>query len=191
MKLKILVIAAALLTLCTTPAAATETDYMGEMIAAVEINADDWGQAAEAARNQKIIDQGLELVAVAYADLELLAKVIQSEAGSSWLSLDWKMCVGEVALNRVASPEFPDALDEVVHQPGQYYGANSGHIDRMVPSHDCIVAAARVLQGERLMVPSVVFQSNSPQGGGVYKKMHDRIFGNTYFCYSSRPGLYE
>lgn len=37
------------------------------------------------------------------SDLMLLAKVIYAEAGSDFLSDEWKMCVGEVVLNRVAS----------------------------------------------------------------------------------------
>ena len=47
-----------------------------------------------------------------------------TEAGSAWLSMEWKMAVGEVLLNRVASPEFPDTLAGCAFQPGQYTAAD-------------------------------------------------------------------
>ena len=63
---------------------------------------------------------------IAYDDLVLLAQVIHTEAGSAWLPDEWRLAVGEVVLNRVASPEFPDTLEEVVFQPGQYSAADRG-----------------------------------------------------------------
>ena len=51
--------------------------------------------------------------------------------------------------------------------------------------------ALRLLQGERLMEPSVVFQANFPQGSGVHTHMYDSLLGSTYFCYSSHMDLYE
>ena len=41
-----------------------------------------------------------------YDELFLLSKLITWEAGSSWLTEELRLGVGEVALNRVASPEF-------------------------------------------------------------------------------------
>lgn len=124
------------------------------------------------------------------SDLMLLAKVIYAEAGSDFLSDEWKMCVGEVVLNRVASPEFPNTIPDVVYQQGQYQGARSGYIARLTPSERCIDIARRLLDGERLMEPSVVFQANFKQGSGVCKALYDSHLGWTYFCYSSNMSLY-
>lgn len=124
------------------------------------------------------------------SDLMLLAKVIYAEAGSEFLSDEWKMCVGEVVLNRVASPEFPNTIPDVVYQPGQYYGAQSGYIASLIPSERCIEIAKRLLDGERIMEPSVVFQANFKQGSGVYKALYDNNLGWTYFCYSTNMSLY-
>lgn len=124
------------------------------------------------------------------SDLMLLAKVIYAEAGSDFLSDEWKMCVGEVVLNRVASPEFPNTIPDVVYQPGQYHGARSGYIASLIPSERCIEIARRLLDGERIMEPSVVFQANFKQGSGVYKALYDNNLGWTYFCYSTNMSLY-
>ena len=124
------------------------------------------------------------------SDLMLLAKVIYAEAGSEFLSDEWKMCVGEVVLNRVASPEFPNTIYDVVYQQGQYQGARSGYIASLTPSERCIDIAKRLLNGERIMEPSVVFQANFKQGSGVYKALYDSNLGWTYFCYSTNMSLY-
>ena len=149
------------------------------------------GIAAEKARNEQIKLLELAVPCISFNDLVELAKVITSECGSSWLPMEWKMAVGEVVLNRVASPEFPNTVYEVIHAHGQYANANTDYFDNLMPFEDCVEAAARLLSGERVMnEPSVVFQSNSKQGGGVCHALYDSYFGYTYLCYSSRPELY-
>lgn len=165
-------------------------DYSKQMeIAAV---ATDYtaGAAAEAARNEKIAATGTGETAISFNDLMLLSKIIYAEAGSMWLSEEWKMCVGEVVLNRVASPEFPNTIAEVLEQPGQYYGKNSRYFNNLKPNELSVRAAMRLLHGERLMQPSVVFQANFKQGSGTHTACYDKQLGWTYFCFSSKPELY-
>lgn len=169
-----------------------DTDY-SEVMALAAVNGDyESGWAAEAARNEKIDELGSETEYEKYSfnDLMLLSKIIYAEAGSEWLSDDWKMCVGEVVLNRVASPEFPDTVEEVLAQPGQYYGSNSSYFNNLLPSYRCAMAAVRLMNGEKLLESSVVFQANFKQGGGTCEAYHDQYLGWTYFCYSSNLGLY-
>lgn len=176
------------------PAARAQTavpdDGMDAMIAAAAAGDLEAGALAEAERNARIDAEGLPLVKVRFAELCLLARLIYAEAGSSWLSDEWKFCVGEVVMNRVASPEFPDTLEEVIYQPGQYYGRRSRYFASLVPGETEIRAASRLLQGERHMSPAVVFQANFPQGSGTYLHLRDKILGSTYLCLSSHPKLY-
>ncbi len=171
--------------------AAWETEYLEEMVCAV-VEADDLrGEEAAAARNETLELLGRGEEAFAYEDLLLLGRILYAEAGSVWLSDEWKMCVGEVVLNRVASPEFPDTIREVLEQPGQYYGKNCRYFDTLQPSELCVRLALRLLLGERVMdEPSVVFQANFRQGGGVFAEYRDAALGSTYFCYSIHPELY-
>ncbi|HNY00015.1 MAG TPA: cell wall hydrolase [Oscillospiraceae bacterium] len=176
------------------PAARAQTaapdDGMDAMIAAAAAGDLEAGALAETERNARIDAEGLPLVKVRFAELCLLARLIYAEAGSSWLSDEWKFCVGEVVMNRVASPEFPDTLEEVIYQPGQYYGRRSRYFASLVPGETEIRAASRLLQGERHMSPAVVFQANFPQGSGTYLHLRDKILGSTYLCLSSHPKLY-
>ena len=113
------------------------------------------------------------------------------EAGSAWLPDAWQLCVGEVVLNRVASPEFPDTVHDVIYQKGQYSGSGTARFDRTQPSERSVRLALRLLEGERYMNnPAVVFQSQFRQGSGVFLALHDRHSGTEYFCLSSHPELY-
>jgi len=129
---------------------------------------------------------------ISFDDLNELSKIITAEAGSSWLPMDWKMMVGEVVLNRVASVEFPNTITEVIHQKGQYGNANTSYFRNLIPFEDCVEAASRLLSGERLINDgSVVFQAEHRQGSGTYLELYDSYYGYTYLCYSSYPELYK
>ena len=99
------------------------------------------------------------------------------------------MCVGEVVLNRVASPEFPDTLEAVVFQQGQYPCAQEPEFADLRPSRACAEAALSLLLGERRLAPQVVYQS-SRQIGPAFVRFYDRRLGYTYFCESVYPELY-
>ena len=167
-------------------------DYMEDMIAACAAGYTAAGERAAWARNMKIDAFHLPYDKLDFEDLYLLSKIIYAEAGSYWLSDEWKMCVGEVVLNRVASPEFPDTIREVLEQPGQYYGKNSAYFNSLIPSERCVRLAVRILEGERVLNDAtVVFQANFKQGSGTHTMLYDRDLGYTYFCFTNYPYLYE
>lgn len=148
------------------------------------------GLEAESKRNLKIDTLGMDKEKISLQELRLLSKLITAEAGSAWLPMDWKLMVGEVVMNRVASPEFPNTMDAVVYQEGQYANVNTRYFKLLTPFWSCVEAAARVLSGERVMNdPTVVFQSKQKQGS-VHSAMYDSIYGYTYFCRSNHPELY-
>lgn len=113
-------------------------------------------------------------------DEELLARLIYAEAGSSKCSYEMKYLVGVVALNRVASPDYPDTLQEVVYQTEstlQYACVEDGNINKQ-PTEECVQIAHDLLTNGYDVPDNVIFQSESRQGSGVYKHI-----GNMYFCY--------
>ena len=165
-------------------------DYSHVMKESIINNDYNAGVEAERMRNEKIDRLNLNVAKFTFEDLKLLSTIIYAEAGSNWLDINWKMCVGEVVLNRVASPEFPNTVREVLEQPGQYYGKNSWYFNNLKPNDASITAALNLLNGQRLMSPSVVFQANFPQGSGVHTVRHDAYLGWTYFCHSNHPELY-
>ena len=162
--------------------------YLGEMTAAAEAGDVKAGRAAEASRAAALAAGG-KGEEIAFDDLYLLARIIDSAAGSDWLTDEFRMCVGEVVLNRVASPEFPDTIQGVVYQKGQYSVVNTARFAAMAPRCECVDAALRLLQGERHMVPGVVYQADYLQGE-LFSVYFDRRLGNTYFCLSENLDLY-
>ena len=168
-----------------------DTTNYSEIMIISAINGDTaTGLEAEKNRNVKIDKQGLSYSKIKFNDLFLVSKIMTAEAGSYWLSDEWKMAVGEVLLNRVASPEFPNTVEECIYQSGQYYPKNSTYFKKLLPLERETRLAWRLLEGERHLEPSVVFQANFTQGSGIFKKYYDKYLGYTYFCYSTKPGLY-
>ncbi|MGN0982879.1 MAG: cell wall hydrolase [Candidatus Limivicinus sp.] len=166
--------------------AAHYLEEMGKAAVAGDIKA---GRQAEQYRNEIIDQKGSGEAKIGFDDLYLLAKLICAEAGSDWLSDDFRLCVGEVVLNRVDSPEFPNTISEVVYQKGQYASAGTAAFTSLVPNQACVDAALRLMQGERLMAPSVVFQSDHEQGE-IFSMYTDRRLGTTFFCVSPNQDLY-
>ena len=188
MKRLVLSLAAALLwlPLCTgTVIREPEPDWLALLTDAVVSGDREAGLAAAEGWNSQE-----DAVPLDYDQLLLLAKLIAWEAGSDWLPQELRLSVGEVALNRVASPEYPDTLEEVVYQYGQYVGTDTPAFrDRFLPSRPCAEAALRLLLGERILQPQVVFQGHDIQGK-VHSMFRDLHFGTVYFCESRYPELY-
>lgn len=72
------------------------------------------------------------------ADIDLMARVVMSEAGGQ--SDECKEAVATVMLNRLASPDYPITLYDVVHQKGAFSTANNG-----APTNECYLAVYSAL----------------------------------------------
>lgn len=119
--------------------------------------------------------------AVAEQPVDLLAKLIQHEAGSEFVPEVISWGVGEVALNRVASAYFPDTLEEVIYQQGQYESCEM--IPYAIPSQRSVDIASRLLAGERMLNDvEIIYQSNFEGLGNVIKSVYVEGLGYTYFA---------
>ena len=125
-------------------------------------------------------------------DAEQLARIMMAEAGGSWPDA-FTMCVGEVVLNRVESPEYPDSIYGVLHQAGQYSPVLDGSWYRFTPGERELELANRLLGGERVFcAPTVVYQALFEQGSRTVMTYCDQDTGTvTYFCRTDNPELYE
>lgn len=83
---------------------------------------------------------------VAYTDqeFELLARVINAEAYSE--PYEGKVAVGNVIINRVLHPKFPNTIWDVLHAPNQFTVVFNGQINRPVRP-DSYEAAREALYG--------------------------------------------
>lgn len=116
-------------------------------------------------------------------DVDLLARLLACEIGCSWIPDEQQLYVGSVVLNRMASPLFPDTLQEVIYQPGQYAPAISGWIETVQPDERTIENARWLLENGSVLPEGVLGQSGEVQGP-VYDSYYDAVLGTTtYYCY--------
>lgn len=102
---------------------------------------------------------------VSSSDLDLLAAIIQCEAGGE--SRTGKVAVGAVIMNRVNSGSFPNSISEVVYQGGQFSPVSNGALSSVQASgarSDCYEAAQAALAGENPVGGCLYFNSGSGRG---------------------------
>ena len=106
------------------------------------------------------------------AEIELLACLVQAEAGNQ--DQVGKRLVVDVVLNRVYSEDFPNTIDEVIYEKGQF--ATAKMLDTQIPTDDTFEAVYAELK-ERLDTNILFFQLyNYPtHGKNAY------IHGDHYF----------
>ena len=63
------------------------------------------------------------------ANQELMASIIYCEAGNQ--PYEGQVAVGAVVMNRIKSSSYPDTMEEVIYQSGQFSPAMSGWLDRV------------------------------------------------------------
>lgn len=115
-------------------------------------------------------------------ELYMMSHLIGAEAGETEKS---RQLVGLVVLNRMNSddPNFPDTMEEVIFQSGQYACTWDGNYEKE-PNEDEIESAKKVLSGDTdyELPAEVIFQSTSVLGV-VHEKVWSEVMQNwTYFC---------
>lgn len=83
-----------------------------------------------------------------------LSHIINAESGNQPLS--GKIAVGNVVLNRVANPRFPNTVYEVIHQRGQFTPVSNGSI-KLTPNAESIIAAKLCLDGANTVGNALYF----------------------------------
>ena len=109
-------------------------------------------------------------------ELEILARIIHGESGSTWCSDQMQLYVGSVFLNRVASEHFPDTFEEVAFQDGQYSCTNKGSGYWQDPTERDYTNATYLLTNGSQLEPDYVWQSNFRQGTDIIK-VQNMYFG--------------
>ena len=94
---------------------------------AYEAKLEEERRAAEEA--ERIAREKAEAEAAQQAEKELLASLIFCEAGNQ--PYEGQVAVGAVVMNRIKSSSYPDTMEEVIYQSGQFSPAMSGWLDRV------------------------------------------------------------
>lgn len=94
---------------------------------------------------------------VKYSELDILAKIISAEArGESFLG---QLAVGNVVLNRVFAPWYPNSIEGVIFQSGQFCPIENKSFYEM-PTQSGVDAAMMLLRGYRVISQDVIFFYN-------------------------------
>ena len=103
-------------------------------------------------------------VSASSSDLDLLAALIYCEAGNQ--SMEGKIAVGQVVMNRVASSSFANTIHDVIYEGGQFTPASSGWLDSVIGSapSDCYEAAQAALNGQGTVGGALYFNTGSGKG---------------------------
>ena len=81
-----------------------------------------------------------------------LSRIIYMESGNQ--ILDGKIAVGNVVMNRVKSPQFPNNIYDVLNQPNQFSPAP--YLSTRTPNSESVVAAKLVMEGAQVL-PNALF----------------------------------
>ena len=85
-----------------------------------------------------------EAAAAQQAEKELLASLIFCEAGNQ--PYEGQVAVGAVVMNRIKSSSYPDTMEEVIYQSGQFSPAMSGWLDRVRANQSYTEAAMQAAE---------------------------------------------
>lgn len=105
--------------------------------------------------------------------LYLLAHLIAGEAQNC--DDQEQQFVASVAMNRVTDERFPNTLEEVIYQPGQYTCTVDGNYNRE-PTESNWRNAQFILDNGSQLPENVVWQSNCVQGNGIYVQTQWHIY---------------
>lgn len=138
------------------------------------------------------IEKGRYLYPYTDWDYEMLAFCIWHEAGSTFISMEEKMDVGCVVLNRqmqggisktLLNPTIEDIINEGKNGGiTQYPYSTSEYYSVTIPD-ECYEAARRVLEREVVAPRGVLYQATFPQGQVYHSYYHPELGNTTYICY--------
>ena len=132
--------------------------------ASAEAEQPEQGQAAEETEGDNTQAAAQE-VSVSTSDLDLMAAIIECEAGGE--SYEGKVGVGAVIMNRIRSGEFPNTLSEVIYQSGQFEPTWTGNLSNVLSrgaSEACYAAAQDVFAGANTIGDRLFFHAGGGSG---------------------------
>ena len=122
-----------------------------------------------------IIQSRYTEVHISDTELREMAAMIYLEARGE--SFEGQQAVAEVILNRVASPQFPNTVHDVLYQKRQFSPIK--RINKVKPTETQYKAISAALYGEPILPMDVVFFARRAENKNVWGKI-----GNHTFCYA-------
>ena len=142
-----------------------EAECMNLMSQTTQNLQNDWNEQSQAMQEKVKAEQE--------ETQKLLASIIFCEAGNQ--SYEGQVAVGAVVMNRVKSSSYPDSVEEVIYQKGQFVPAGTGWLDKVRASggytDSAMNAAADALAGVNPVGDCLYFDK-----GGYGMQIGDHYF---------------
>lgn len=112
---------------------------------------------------------------------EMLYRITEAEAGGE--PIKGRILVVNVIINRVNSKKFPDTIEEVIFQKGQFSPCSNGSYYRVKPSKETKAAVDRALDGEDYSKGALYFATKQVTVGSWFEHSLTKVLslGNHNF----------
>lgn len=149
----------------------SETEQQEEIPEVVPVQQDLVQQSTEESKEEESVPYTKE-------EHELLAAVLMAENGADWVSDRTVYLTGCVIMNRMNSEYYPNTLEEVIFQTGQYACTWNGGLYKYQTTDRCYMIAEELLMnGVPEEIPrNLVYQSEFVQGK-IYEYVDGTYFG--------------
>lgn len=94
---------------------------------------------------------------ITYDEAQMLMKIAQAEAGGD--GKDGMAMVMAVILNRVSDDRFPDSIEGVIFQEGQFSAIADGRYYTAEPDINCHLALSEIERGEFDIIDALYFEN--------------------------------
>ena len=115
---------------------------------------------------------GIELT---MEEIELLGRIVQLECGHD--IRESKYATIETIFNRIFDPRYPNTLEEVLSQKGQFSTWKNRNISKANPTHDTYVCISMVLNGQTNVLEMDSMKFNNKPIGKNPKKIGAQYYG--------------
>lgn len=174
----LLMAVAFLLCTCAERSPEPRPDYLQMMLDAAHTGSEELGQGMERLRGIRPGEEGY----ISFDELYLLSRYITGAFSNPRYSDQLRLCAGEIVLNRMASPDYPDEMASVIFQEGMYPEISEEELNECrCPARADIKTAQRLLLGERVLEADVLLLTQHPEGE-IYATFCDELLGNLYLC---------
>jgi len=108
------------------------------------------------------------------------------EMGSDWISLEGKTHVASVIINRVHSDIYPNTLEEVIYQSGQFDVVRQGKLFRHKPTESVVEAVKTAIRRDTTegCLGFLVVKNSNPNAVDNILKYNDIIFESDTVSFS-------
>lgn len=112
-------------------------------------------------------------------DLDLIARVIYQEA--RYEPMLGKIALGNVITNRVALPNFPNNVHDVLYARNQFTVVNGSRFWKQTPNDSCVTAAKLALEGVSILPTAVYYNVKGMNSWAAKHRPYVDTIGNHAF----------